>query len=626
MHYGKILCSIGLGAIALLSLSVPAKSDDTSPIKFIDTECFTKLNTAPSNTLRSQRVELYYYRNATNIAAILQALNASIEGIGCPVALPVNSFTLPENLSEGKQPPNGGEGPGGRGVGTGGGNIILLYGNSKYIRNAHRLITTLDLPLPGISLQLWGVQLSSSDPDDLAETLADVRNKISVTQDLLRTTFAAVQAISQDVLKDSQRVDPAFKTIATGLRYAEAINGFGSESLIEVTLAGDAMKDDERQSFYQKLYDEALLPGTIKNGRFVTKDRNLQPYFDAYKTRVNRPPFERFFRSRGLKADCAVPENYDESSNDVCEQWKWIEARVDDLAPQKGFLAERITNSERKQILEFAHQYTDFVSHPDHFDPNELQSTSEALNTLLQRKSSLLQKDIEDFCVRPTLDDIQEIVDDNQKVSYAQVGRSTISTLNGVPTSLNTTSYSTGFENRQNNTFEDLLEAITTTLGITNPDIDSIGSLAIPQIINVIAELSKKEQENTLFSVRTGTNLTFTPGISRNLGAAEINIRLQITDPSISPTEQGNNVPSISRIGTQTLVTTVYTQALDFFDLSTFTSQASVDGGRYVVPIIGQVWNAIFDPIPILGNLFSFDRGNQTVLNESLLLQYSGQN
>lgn len=69
--------------------------------------------------------------------------------------------------------------------------------------------------------------------------------------------------------------------------------------------------------------------------------------------------------------------------------------------------------------------------------------------------------------------------------------------------------------------------------------------------------------------------------------------------------------------------TTVYTQALDFFDLSTFTSQATLDGGRFRIPIIGHVWNAVFGAIPVFGDLSSVARSNQNVLHESLILTNS---
>ena len=109
------------------------------------------------------------------------------------------------------------------------------------------------------------------------------------------------------------------------------------------------------------------------------------------------------------------------------------------------------------------------------------------------------------------------------------------------------------------------------------------------------------------------------PGVN----AAELNINLTVANPTVTPTAEEKRVPPISRIGKQELHTTVYTQALDFFDLSTFTSQATLDGGRFPIPPIGTIWNAIFGAIPVFGDLFSIARPNQNVLHESLILTNS---
>jgi hypothetical protein len=62
---------------------------------------------------------------------------------------------------------------------------------------------------------------------------------------------------------------------------------------------------------------------------------------------------------------------------------------------------------------------------------------------------------------------------------------------------------------------------------------------------------------------------------------------------------------------------------VDFFALSTFSNQSTLNGGRGYVPIIGTVWRGIFGEVPILGDLFSWKKGPKKVLHESLLLTNS---
>lgn len=573
--------------------------------------------------LQSERVELYYYRNAGYMVSLLSQLPL---GEGCATALPLNSFAA------------------GRGVGRGGGNVMSLYGIQDYIDNAQRFITSLDLPLPGINLQMWGAQISSKDPDKLAKTTSKVRWRISETQRLLRDTFATIQGVSQITLQNKNpgvKIDSEFTEIARKLGYEDAIDGLGGESsILEVFLVGNTVQEPEL--FYRNLYNNYLAPGRIENGRFVAdeKIKDLQPYFDALKNDINRPPFERTFRSRGFEPSCEEPEQYeqrikeDKNKDLKCEKWEWKERSVPGLPNKDVTVVDITTNFERKVLLEFALHYADFLEKPQHFDPGELQRTADNLNELLQKRSDLLQKDIEDLFLKPTLAMIQQEVGDNKGVEFAQVGRSTISTLDGVETKINTSSTS-GFQIPQSQDLGQLLaraQELQKLIGDFIPtetlpgaseasEIVSAGPLPSSQVIALA--VAALEQKSTPVEIQTGTELAFTPGISRNLNSAELNIDLTVVDPTVTPTAEEKNVPPISRIGKQELHTTVYTQALDFFDLSTFTSQATLDGGRFRIPIIGNIWNAIFGAIPVFGDLFSISKGNQNVLHESLILTNS---
>ncbi|WP_019503629.1 hypothetical protein [Pleurocapsa sp. PCC 7319] len=423
--------------------------------------------------------------------------------------------------------------------------------------------------------------------------------------------------------------------IAKQLGYEDAIDGLGGESsILEVFLVGNTVKKEQRVKFYNSLYNS--LVGQMKEDNQANSEVQnyspLKPYLDELKNDIDRPPFERIFRSRGLKPDCIQPHNYEklkqqeENRELKCKQWEW---KKDTKIP----LVDITANFERKVLLEFAFYYADFIENPNNFDPQELKRTADNLNKLLQTTSDLLQKDIEDLFIKPTLAMIQQEVGDNKGVDFAQVGRSTISTLDGVETQISTSSTS-GFQIPQSQDLGELLaraEELQKLIGGFIPTETSPGASEASEIVKVAPLPSSQvialavaalEQKSTPVEIETGTSLSFTPGISRSLNSAELNINLTVADPTIKPTAE-ENVLSISRIGKQELHTTVYTQALDFFDLSTFTSQATLDGGRTPIPIIGNIWNAIFGAIPVFGDLFSISNGNQNVLHESLILTNS---
>ncbi|MEM8674817.1 MAG: hypothetical protein AAGF83_13230 [Cyanobacteria bacterium P01_G01_bin.67] len=642
LRYGKILGFLGLSAIATLGSGLPAFSQELNsklqtikiarePLEIrlvppatpasqgsgapptTGNDCSKKINQKAEDN-QSKRVELYYYRNATNIVDLLGKIPFAD---GCATVLPLNS-------------PQAGEG-----VGRGGGNVISLYGTQKYIDDVQRFITSLDLPLPGIDLQLWGVQISSNNPNKLAETTAKVRSRISETQGLLRGTFANIQGISQLTLQNPKVVDPDFKSIAKQLGYADAVDGLGGESsILEVFLVGDSLLEDERVEFYQDLY-RRIVSGSNSNSNSDQDFSPLSPYLEALRNDTDSPPFERIFRSRGLEPYCNQKfQGEDENEQPKCVKWKWKEAFVEDVDGKDVSLVDITANYERKVLLEFALHYANFIENPQDFDPGELQRSADNLNELLQNGADLLQKDIEDLFLKPTLAMIQQEVANDKEVEFAQVGRSTISTLDGVQTDVSSSSTS-GFQVPQSQDLGQLLaraQQLQQQIGSFIPTETLPGASEASEIVTtgplpasqaIALAVAALEQKSVPVEIETGTSLAFTPGISRNLNSAELNIQLEVVDPTVTPTAEDKNVPPLSRIGKQEMTTTVYTRALDFFDLSTFTSQATLDGGRWRVPIIGDFWNAIFGPIPVFGDLFSVAKGNQNVLHESLILTNS---
>src|SRR5262249_29480395 len=105
----------------------------------------------------------------------------------------------------------------------------------------------------------------------------------------------------------------------------------------------------------------------------------------------------------------------------------------------------------------------------------------------------------------------------------------------------------------------------------------------------------------------------------RNMSSAELKIDLKTGDPVASGTQQ-KDVRPISRVSQHDVNTTIYVNALDFFDLSAFFSQATLGGGRGYVPVIGPIWRGLFGEVPVAGKLFSWQKSPKTVYSDSLIL------
>ena len=578
-YYRKLSFFLILGAIALLGDDLPTHAQTITLKQETTTETRTFYRpilvseSAPPQCLNneeaSQRIQLFYYRQATKIATVLKA----IPSLKCLVIA---------NYSE---------------------DSIILNGPTNLVESAYRVIASIDLPLPGIDMQMWGIQISSDNPEALAEVMSEIREEINLTQQLLRDTFTVLKENIRKKRENNPDIfDNDFVQLIENLGYRSSISFNRPLSLIDVVLSGDAVEGSEALKFNQDLFSELM--------KFMEEDPRYQYYLAAMNEK-ERPPLDRFFRSRGLKPECIIYE--EPKKQEKCEEWKWEEI-------SKG-AAENYIKIGRRVKLEFALQYGDFIANPDQFSPYKLQQTSNALNDRLQITSDALTKDIEDFFVRATLDKIQDIVSSFGNVSYAQVGRTTIASLNGIPTEIRSSSVS-AFDVTPPLKLSELLtnaESLSQQISSLIPT-ETGNALPISQVIGLIAAFS--EQEAKFRELNTGITLKFTPNVLRNMNSAELKIDLTIADP-VATGSADEEVPPLSRIGQQKLTTSVYTQAVDFFALSTFSNQSTLDGGRTYLPIVGWVWKGIFGAIPGFGKLFSWKNAPQNVLHESLLLTNS---
>ena len=587
----KLSFFLSLGAIALLGGGLPAQAQKIKETTIFATETKTYEGSAPkqqsasanckNGEQASQRIQLFYYRQATKIATVLRAI-------------PSLKCVFIASTSE---------------------DLIILSGNKESIKEAYQVIASIDLPLPGIEMQMWGIQISSNNPKDLAKVMTQIREEINLTQQLLRYTFDVLKEnIRKKRKNNSETFDNDFEELIDNLGYRSSISVNRPLSLIDVVLSGNAVKASEALNFNQDLYSEII--------NFMEKDPRYQNYLAAIKEK-GRLPLARFFRSRGLKPECITYKA--PQKQDKCEEWKWEEI-------SKG-AAENYVKISRKLVLEFALQYGDFIANPTKFSPYELQQTSNALNDRLQETTDALNKDIEDFFIKPTLDRIQEIVSDFGNVSYAQVGRTTIASLNGIPTTISSESVS-AFDVTPPPKLSELLtnaESLSQQISPFIPteslagateatELTVGGALPMSRVIGLIAAFA--EQEAKFRQLKTGITLEFTPNVLRNMNSAELKIDLTIVDPVAAGTTD-EEVPPLSRIGQQNLSTTVYTQAVDLFALSTFSNQSTLDGGHTYLPIVGWIWKGIFGSIPGFGKLFSWPNPPQNVLHESLLLTNS---
>ncbi len=467
---------------------------------------------------------------------------------------------------------------------------LILYGPRKQRENASRIIAALDLPRPGVRLEMWGIQLSSAKPEEMDKVMQKIRVEIDQTQQAVRETYALLQRVSLEAVPSGD-LEAGFKDLLEDtLQFQSALDQNRPLAFTDILLRLLATKTPVSAA-------QTLASSFTRDVQQIVTRRfgQLPPTFTGQ-------PFERFFHVRKL-----VYAN---------NQWRGTPTAI-----------EYSTKLGRSALLEFAFEYSRLVHDPDEFSPYYLQRAADTLNTRLQENIDALNLDIQELFVAPTLERIRTIVGNYKQVEFAQVGKTSIATLSGIATEISAHSVS-AFDVTPPLRLSELLKSAHTLANGTDefiPDVKKtgaqqvVGTMPLAQVIGLLAAFG--ENREIWRELRAGISLKVTPNVLRTMTSAELQIDLQTGDPQGGTRESG--VRPLSRISQHDLKTNIYLNALDFFDLSAFVSQSTMDGGRGYVPLLGPIWMGLFSDIPALGTMFSWKKGPKTVYHQSLVLTNS---
>jgi hypothetical protein len=529
------------------------------------------------------RVKLFYMREATKIAAVLATIaKRKTSNLHCLVV----AATAEDE--------------------------IILYGPQEKREAALRVIAALDLPRPGIDMEMWGIQISSNSPEQMARVLPAIRDEIDRTQQAVRWMYAQMQRLAQEIT-----VDRCFeKQIQETLDYRSALDAHRPLSFTDILLRMVAAQNPltathkmatELDWEYQKMVD-GLTEGHEKSLKELLGTKKPKRLADSKASTVQarKPAFENFFLARGLQRDRNA----------------WVDRN--DGVKESALMG-------RMLLLDFGLHYARLIHQPGCFSPYYLQQAAESLNPRLQTAIDALNLDIQTMFVEPTLMRIQELVLNFTDVKYAQVGKTSVASLNGITTEVTSHSVS-AFDVTPPLRLSELLTKAKSIADQASPFIPTetkpgaaaateltTGALPISQVIGLIGALG--EERSVWRELQSGISLKITPNVLRNMTSAELQIDLKTGDPQAGTRDE--KVPPLSRVSQHDVKTSVYVNALDFFDLSAFISQSTLDGGRGYVPLIGPVWHNLFSEVPGVGGLFSWRKSPQTVYHQSLVLTNS---
>jgi len=521
----------------------------------------------------SQSVKLYYIRSASDLKGILAQIaskNPCIKG------------TVIEAQGD---------------------NTIVLYGNEEQRKALQRVITILDLPRESVNLEMWGILISSSNPGKLAEVMRQVNKEIDTTQQLLQYTYQKFEEFAKDVDIDIDADDDNSKMsysslLQQTLGYRTALDKDRSLSMMDILLRINAAKDPYCNN-----------KAAAKKLDILFQEERYKPYIEALK-KEQKIPFGNYIQLGLLQEKSS-------NLNQNCE----IKSKDREKVLLKNL-------NRRRAVLDFALQYSNLMNNPAGFDPEALQQSAETLNSVLQPIVHAINRDVEELFIEPTLARIQSIVRDYKKVSYAEVGKTSVQGLNGIKSTVTSTTVS-AFDETGPLRLDELFKTASEINNFSKELIPApAGANTVPSapVLSLIAALSK--DTSAWRAITSGVSMEITPSVLRNSASAELDINF-----TTGPTKDKEPVPDqftgttrlrpLSRIKQNTVSTRVYVNTLDIFALSTFNSQTTEDGGRTYIPVIGTIWQGVFSGVPIIGQLFSWKNSPQSVQHQSIVLTNS---
>ena len=557
-------------------------------------------------------------------------------------------------------------------INIGGPTSIEIYGNTLGRKALKQFIGSFDLPRERINLDLWAIQISSASPAQLADVMGQVQRQVDQTREAMQKTYATISEISMMPEPYDRGIGQNLKRL--GFKNAIPCQAwFPMESLLP---EDSSCTDDPKLSLTQLLLRLTLAADPVGN-----YNRSALAICNHFASQEHQKTFALFnrFEGRELKAydvqrifNDDLPRSYRRPFQAFLEQGLHQKFPKDGqpvcgdgaIGPDREAKERINANRRRTAIRDFAESYSVYRRNPTQSDPYALAAKAAIVDDMMAPVVNAINQDIEAYFIRPTLFQIRQVVGRNRSVEYAEVGRNTISGINGQtvrlssgttssfdePTPLRLGQWLTDARAELANTQAILSltqpaskgsSAKAATLGSLFPWLASASSgpvpavlstLPLPNAISLLSALSKEEQNWQALS--SGIDITMKPNLMRDQMQAGLEVSLRIYDPanaestgqnsfffnSRSPNATQNPKAPLSRISKSELSSKIVIDTMDLFALSSFNNHTVVTGRRWYVPLIGTIWEGAFGDIPVVGGWFSFKRPPQNKQHQSIIL------
>lgn len=523
-------------------------------------------------------------------------------------------------------------------------NSTSIIAKGSNISELKEIIAKVDYPLERVNMDIWAIELASSDSASLANIMDQVNREIDHTRQAMQLTYKKLMDNARTI--DIEFVDPNTNMINLSptenyLLRKSGANGDQrlslTDTLYRINMANNAGIDIDKDvispTFQRQInvYDqfanklcEFLVSERYRQqfSRFnqfegrELKNYEIQSIFTNDPIPAFRRPFQRF-------QEIALHQRFPNTGQPKCGDGN-LKSQPKDLQLQAQQEWYRRQSTLRRYVVLF--ELNDDKKSSSSISKNHYATK---FDSMLSPIIEAINLDLEDFFVKPTLHRIKEIVGRDRNVEYAEVGKTSLAGLNGVPStvkSLNINSLDEPTPLRLNQLIEDSakLNADTDKLFPTLskiPIVSGANALSANSALSVIAALSKEEERWRTIS-SNGINLVITPTVLRDRTTAllDVNLSRGMPDKESVAISANNPLRPTSQTSIVSLMTKVQVNVWDLFALSSLNNQTTITGRRWNVPIVGPIWEGIFGDIPVVGNLLSPKRPPVNIQHQTIML------
>jgi hypothetical protein len=514
-------------------------------------------------------------------------------------------------------------------------------------------IAKLDNPLERVNMDIWAIELASADSARLANVMEQINREIDQTRYAMQLTFRELTNMGREItVNPDQRRDTRLSQLINNTD----VSGDQRLSLMDILFRINMANIAPPQSTHKQPITDAEKSNNIKNTKdqilvydtaasrlcnFLVKDNSkpqLFARFNQYEggeiknyemrrifTNDPIPPFRRPFQRF---QEIALHQRFKPTSRPKCSDGHLTDLKLKLTDGEEG---KKERDFERVAVQEWFRRQNTLLNYLDSIKNGDAMRISESaakLDSILSPIVDAINLDVEDYFIKPTLQRIKEIVGRDRSVEYAEVGKISLSGLNGMKSqvmSTNTNSLDEPTPLRLDKLIQDANEINNSTKNLL-PGLSKIplptglNALDPASAVSILAALSKEDQRWRTMS--NGIDFSITPTVLRDRTSAILDIDFKKAKPekeSVSTSEK-NPLRAPSQTSVTQLTTKVRVNVMDLFALSSLNNQTTITGRRWNVPIVGPIWEGIFGDIPVVGNLLSPRRPPVNIQHQTIMI------